>query len=74
MRGVKLLRAYGFSLLLLVSIAAGLGIGRVAPQTAQALRPLGDLFLNLIFMLIVPLVFCSIGLASEPWLPKAHRN
>ncbi len=61
MPGVKLLRSYGFSLLLLVSIAAGLGIGRLTPQTAQVLRPLGDLFLNLIFMLIVPLVFCSIA-------------
>ena len=58
---VKLLRAYGFSLLLILSIAIGLLIGRIAPSSAQQLRPLGDLFLNLIFMLIVPLVFFTIS-------------
>ena len=61
MPGVKLLRTYGFSFLLIASIAAGLLIGRIAPQLAQAIRPIGDLFLNLIFMLIVPLTFFTIS-------------
>ncbi len=61
MPGVKLLRTYGFSLLLLAAIALGLLVGQLAPATALLLRPLGDLFLNLVFMLIVPLTFFTIS-------------
>jgi Na+/H+-dicarboxylate symporter len=58
---MKLLKTYGFSLLLMSSIAAGLVLGQLAPATAQAIRPLGDLYLNLIFMIIVPLVFFTVS-------------
>lgn len=58
---VRLLRTYGFSFLLLLGIALGLVLGRLAPSIAQTLRPLGDLFLNLIFTLIVPLTFFTIA-------------
>ncbi|HZS39197.1 MAG TPA: dicarboxylate/amino acid:cation symporter [Polyangia bacterium] len=58
---MKALRSYGFSLLLVLSLAAGVVIGRVSPSSARALRPIGDLFLNLIFMIIVPLVFFTIA-------------
>jgi Na+/H+-dicarboxylate symporter len=58
---MKLLKAYGFSVLLVGSIAAGMALGLVAPEAARALRPLGDLFLNLIFMAIVPLVFFTVS-------------
>ncbi|KAB2902742.1 MAG: dicarboxylate/amino acid:cation symporter [Kofleriaceae bacterium] len=66
------LRAYGFSLLLLASIVAGLVVGRVSPSTADALRPIGDLFLNLIFMIIVPLVFFTVA-SSIATAPSAKR-
>ena len=59
----KLLKTYGFSLLLLLSIAGGVLLGSLSPDAAQAIRPLGDLFLNLIFMIIVPLVFFTIASA-----------
>jgi Na+/H+-dicarboxylate symporter len=55
------LRAYRFSLLLIASIMAGSAVGYLAPAFAGAIKPLGDLFLNLIFMVIVPLVFFSIA-------------
>jgi Na+/H+-dicarboxylate symporter len=58
---MKLLKNYGFSLLLILSIAAGLLLGHYSPTAAQAIRPLGDLFLNLVFMVIVPLVFFTIS-------------
>lgn len=58
---VRLLRTYGFSFLLLTAIALGLVLGRLAPSVAQLLRPIGDLFLNLIFTLIVPLTFFTIS-------------
>ncbi|NJC89185.1 MAG: dicarboxylate/amino acid:cation symporter [Desulfuromonas sp.] len=55
------LRAYRFSLLLIASIVTGAAVGCYAPDIAGTLKPLGDLFLNLIFMVIVPLVFFSIA-------------
>lgn len=55
------LRTYRFSILLIVSIVAGAAAGYQAPAFAGAIKPLGDLFLNLIFMVIVPLVFLSIA-------------
>jgi Na+/H+-dicarboxylate symporter len=58
---MKPLRAYGMSLLLIFAIVAGLLLGRLSPDTARAVRPIGELFLNLIFMVIVPLVFFTVS-------------
>ncbi|GAB7025657.1 dicarboxylate/amino acid:cation symporter [Geotalea toluenoxydans] len=58
---MKLLKTYGFSLLLILSISAGLLLGSFHPGAARAIRPLGDLFLNLLFMIIVPLVFFTVS-------------
>ncbi|MCM2264460.1 MAG: dicarboxylate/amino acid:cation symporter [Desulfuromonadales bacterium] len=55
------LHAYRFSILLMASIIAGAAVGYLAPAIAGVIKPLGDLFLNLIFMVIVPLVFFSIA-------------
>lgn len=55
------IRSYGFSILLLASIGAGVVLGAVAPNVADTIRPLGDLYLNLIFMVIVPLVFFTVS-------------
>lgn len=60
---MNLLKTYGFSLLLLLAIAAGVLLGTFNPEGAQAIRPLGDFFLNLIFMIIVPLVFFTVSAA-----------
>ena len=48
-------------MLLLLAISLGLALGQLAPRVAQTIRPLGDLFLNLIFTLIVPLTFFTIS-------------
>ena len=45
---------------ILIGIIIGLAIGLISPKTAEALSPLGDVFLRLLKMLIVPLVFFSI--------------
>ena len=60
---MKLLKTYGFPLLLILSIAAGVLLGSCRPDAARAIRPLGDLFLNLLFMIIVPLVFFTVSSA-----------
>ncbi|KYF60890.1 dicarboxylate/amino acid:cation symporter [Sorangium cellulosum] len=58
-----LLTTYRFTLILLASIAVGAGLGLALGERATALKPLGDLFLNLLFTLVVPLIFFSISSA-----------
>lgn len=57
------LKAYRFPLILLASIAIGTIIGLNFGEAAQAIKPLGDIFINLLFMVVVPLVFFSISSA-----------
>ncbi|MFO1153344.1 MAG: dicarboxylate/amino acid:cation symporter [Rhodospirillales bacterium] len=41
-------------------IIIGITIGFLFPQTAQALKPLGDAFIKLIKMMIAPIIFCTV--------------
>ena len=52
---------YGTTLLLLLGLLAGGILGAVLGDRAQVLRPVGTLFLNLVFVLVVPLVFFSVA-------------
>ena len=54
---------YAFSILLLAAIAVGSGLGFLLKEKAEILKPLGDIFLNLLFMVVVPLVFFSVSSA-----------
>ena len=53
------LKHYGATLLLLAGIALGALCGILWPEAAHAVKPVGSLFLNLIFVMVVPLVFFS---------------
>ena len=44
----------------LVAIIAGVAIGLIDPPLGEALRPLGDLFVKLVRMVIAPVIFVSI--------------
>ncbi|MGA7827398.1 MAG: dicarboxylate/amino acid:cation symporter [Geobacteraceae bacterium] len=55
------LKSYGFSLLLIASMFLGAGLGIALKKDAIMFKPLGDVFLNLLFTVIVPLVFFSIS-------------
>ena len=57
------LRSYRFSLILLASMAIGCLLGHFRPTWAEPIRPLGDLFLRGLFMIIVPLIYFSIASA-----------
>jgi Na+/H+-dicarboxylate symporter len=57
------LKSYAFSLILIGSILIGSIIGLILKEKAIALKPLGDIFLNLLFTIVVPLVFFSISSA-----------
>lgn len=54
---------YKTPILLLGGIAIGSIIGIISPAFGQKLSPLGDIFLNLLFTIVVPLVFVSIACA-----------
>lgn len=54
---------YRFPLILIASILLGCLIGVIFGAKAAVLSPLGDIFLNLMFTIVVPLVFVSISSA-----------
>lgn len=54
---------YRFSITLIISIAIGSIIGVVFGEKATVLKPFGDVFLNLMFTAVTPLVFITISSA-----------
>lgn len=56
----KFLKNYASSLFLLTGVLIGGIIGVIFGEQTAVLKPIGDLFLNLMFVIIVPLVFFSI--------------
>jgi len=58
-----ILKNYKGTLLLLVGIIIGAVCGVIFGPKASVVRPLGDLFLNIIFVMVVPMVFFSISSA-----------
>lgn len=58
----KILKNYGFIICMLVGIIAGCIVGAVWPG-ATVLEPMGTVFINLMFCIVVPMVFCSIASA-----------
>ena len=56
------LKNYGFMLLMILGIVAGCAVGALWPN-AMVLKPLGTLYINMMFCIVVPMVFCSIASA-----------
>lgn len=56
----KFFKTYKSTIILLAAIIVGAIIGIVFGEKAAVLSPLGDIFLNLLFVAIVPLIFVSI--------------
>lgn len=54
---------YRFPIILLSSIILGSIIGLVFGEKATVLKPFGDIFLNIMFTIVVPLVFVTISSA-----------
>lgn len=54
---------YRFSIILIISIAIGSIIGLIFGERAVVLKPFGDIFLNLMFTAVTPLVFITIASA-----------
>ena len=67
----KVWNNYGSTILLLGGVIIGGIAGAIAGPSASVVKPIGDIFLNLIFVLVVPLVFFSIA-QSMCSLRKGH--
>ena len=59
----NILTNYKSTIILLVAIIVGSIVGVVFQQQATVLSPLGDIFLNLLLVIIVPLIFLNITTA-----------
>jgi aerobic C4-dicarboxylate transport protein len=59
----------------LVAIALGVVLGVYAPDSAAAMKPLGDGFIKLIKMMIAPIIFCTvvIGIAGMEDMKKVGK-
>ncbi len=59
----------------LIAIALGVALGAVYPETAKEMKWLGDLFINLIRMMIAPVIFCTIvhGISAMGDLKRVGR-
>ena len=59
----KFIKNNAFLIFMLLGIIAGCAVGLLSPEFAGKLEPLGTIFTNLMFCVVVPMVFCSISSA-----------
>ena len=59
----KVLKNYKSTIILLTSIILGGVVGLIFGEKASVLSPLGDIFINLMFVVIVPLIFLTVTTA-----------
>lgn len=57
----KILKNYKFLMILLTSIVLGSIVGIIFKSDAKVLKPFGDLFLNMLYTVVVPLVFFTMS-------------
>ncbi len=81
----KILKNYGFIIMMLTGIVLGCIVGAFFPVVkegdtvisagATVLEPLGTIFINLMFCIVVPMVFCSISsaIANMSSMKKAGK-
>jgi aerobic C4-dicarboxylate transport protein len=55
-------RTHWLYIMVVVAVFAGIVLGFAAPDFAVELKPLGELFIELIKMMIAPIIFCTIVL------------
>jgi aerobic C4-dicarboxylate transport protein len=60
----------------IVAIVIGVLLGYFAPQTGEAMKPLGDGFIKLIKMIIAPIIFCTVvvGIAGMEDMKKVGKT
>lgn len=55
-------RTHYLYIAVIVAVVSGVIVGLVFPEFGKSLKPLGDLFVDLIKMMIAPVIFCTIVL------------
>ncbi|HEX5281951.1 MAG TPA: C4-dicarboxylate transporter DctA [Micropepsaceae bacterium] len=70
---MRLIRQLWFQVL--VAMLAGVLLGWIRPGLGAAMQPLGDLFINLIRMIVAPVIFCTVvhGIASMNDMRRTGR-
>jgi aerobic C4-dicarboxylate transport protein len=60
----------------LAAVIIGVLLGHFAPQTGEAMKPLGDGFIKLIKMMIAPIIFCTVvtGIAGMEDMKKVGKT
>jgi len=63
------------SVQVLVAMLLGVVVGYVWPDSADTMKPLGDLFIKLVRMLVAPIIFCTVvhGIASASEAKRVGR-
>lgn len=63
------------SIQILLAMVFGVLTGYVWPESADSMKPLGDLFIKLVRMLVAPIIFCTVvhGIASAGEAKKVGR-
>ena len=63
------------SVQILIAMVLGIIVGHVWPDRADSLKPLGDLFIKLVRMLVAPIIFCTVvhGIAGVGEAKKVGR-
>lgn len=57
---MNILKNYRFSFILIFAIILGAVIGAVFGEKAAVLQPIADVFLNLLYCCVVPMIFVSL--------------
>ena len=55
-------RTHWLYILVIIGVIAGIVVGLLAPDTGKSLGVLGELFVKLIKMMIIPVIFCTVVL------------
>jgi aerobic C4-dicarboxylate transport protein len=55
-------RTHWLYILVIIGVIAGITVGLLAPDTGKSLGVLGELFVKLIKMMIIPVIFCTVVL------------
>ena len=60
----------------ITAIVIGVLLGHFAPQTGEAMKPLGDGFIKLIKMIIAPIIFCTVvvGIAGMEDMKRVGKT
>lgn len=58
---IKVWKNYKFPIILFISIIIGSTIGFIFGQKANVLQPIGQIYVNMLFIIVIPLVFTTIS-------------